>query len=313
MKQDDWGYSIGGPVGKPGGTNKLFFFYSQEYRPRTGGGTVGRFRLPTALERQGDFSQTRDNTGALFPYVRDAATGLPCSATNTSGCFQDGGVVGRIPQNRLYAPGLAILNNLWPLPNVSQQSGMNYNYEVTAPVFKTLTYQPSVRFDYQPASKLRFTAKFNGQNNAAGRPLTPGSLPGYNDTQRIKGTEWTSTWAASANYTISPTTFLEATYGTARNYGTTVLMTDASNVNNVGLAGLPLVYPEGRALDPELLRVRGALQVRHPVLPGRTDPAAAELRLGHPHRLRGHQQWRRRGPVSSEPDVPRRAQHQPDV
>ena len=94
MKQDDWGYSIGGPVGKPGGTNKLFFFYSQEYRPRTGGGTVGRFRLPTALERQGDFSQTRDNTGALFPYVRDAATGLPCSATNTSGCFQDGGVVG---------------------------------------------------------------------------------------------------------------------------------------------------------------------------------------------------------------------------
>jgi len=249
MKQDDWGYSIGGPVGKPGGTNKLFFFYSQEYRPRTGGGTVGRFRLPTALERQGDFSQTRDNTGALFLYVRDAATGLPCSATNTSGCFQDGGVVGRIPQNRLYAPGLAILNNLWPLPNVSQQSGMNYNYEVTAPVFKTLTYQPSVRFDYQPASKLRFTAKFNGQNNAAGRPLTPGSLPGYNDTQRIKGTEWTSTWAASANYTISPTTFLEATYGTARNYGTTVLMTDASNVNNVGLAGLPLVYPEGRALD----------------------------------------------------------------
>ena len=79
---------------------------------------------------------------------------------------------------------------------------MNYNYEVTAPVFKTLTYQPSVRFDYQPASKLRFTGKFNGQNNAAGRPLTPGSLPGFNDTQRIKGTEWTSTWAASANYTI---------------------------------------------------------------------------------------------------------------
>ena len=36
-------------------------------------------------------------------------------------------------------------------------------------------------------------------------------------------------------HSISSTTFLEATYGTARNYGTTVLMTDASNVNNVGL------------------------------------------------------------------------------
>ena len=123
MKQDDWGYTIGGPVGKPGGSNHLFFFYSQEYRPRTGGGTVNRFRLPTSLERLGDFSQSRDNTGNLFPFIRDARTGLPCSATNTTGCFQDGGVVGRIPQSRLYAPGMAILNNLWPLPNVTQQVG----------------------------------------------------------------------------------------------------------------------------------------------------------------------------------------------
>ena len=34
--------------------------------------------------------------------------------------------------------GLAMLNNLSPLPNVrAPTSGMNYNYEVTAPVFKT--------------------------------------------------------------------------------------------------------------------------------------------------------------------------------
>jgi hypothetical protein len=34
-KQDDWGYTLGGPVGKPGGANKLFFFFAQEWRPRT--------------------------------------------------------------------------------------------------------------------------------------------------------------------------------------------------------------------------------------------------------------------------------------
>ena len=28
-----YGYSIGGPIGKPGGNNKLFFFYAHEYRP----------------------------------------------------------------------------------------------------------------------------------------------------------------------------------------------------------------------------------------------------------------------------------------
>src|SRR4029077_13348456 len=63
------GYTIGGPVGKPGGANKLFFFYSHDYRPVTApinGGNPIRIRVPTALERAGDFSQTRDNTGALF-------------------------------------------------------------------------------------------------------------------------------------------------------------------------------------------------------------------------------------------------------
>ena len=60
-------------------------------------------RVPTALERRGDFSQSVDSSGNPFPYVRDYTTGLPCSAADTRGCFQDGGVLGRIPANRLYA------------------------------------------------------------------------------------------------------------------------------------------------------------------------------------------------------------------
>ena len=71
LKERDWGYSIGGPVGKPGGNNKLFFFYAQEFQPRTTGNNVVRFRVPTALERQGDFSQTTDNNGNPFPYIKD--------------------------------------------------------------------------------------------------------------------------------------------------------------------------------------------------------------------------------------------------
>ena len=66
--------------------------------------------MPTALERAGDFSQSVDNSGNPYPYIRDYTTGLPCSASDTRGCFQDGGVLGRIPQNRLYPPGLAALN-----------------------------------------------------------------------------------------------------------------------------------------------------------------------------------------------------------
>jgi len=51
-KEKDWGYSIGGPVGRPGGQNKLFFFYAHEYRPRNNpinNGNPIRLRVPTAL------------------------------------------------------------------------------------------------------------------------------------------------------------------------------------------------------------------------------------------------------------------------
>src|SRR4051794_29419471 len=30
QKERDWGYSIGGPIGKPGGNNKLFFYFNEE-------------------------------------------------------------------------------------------------------------------------------------------------------------------------------------------------------------------------------------------------------------------------------------------
>ena len=73
-KQDDWGYSIGGPVGKIGGRNKVFFFFSQEWRPRTIGGQVTHYRVPTAAERAGDFSQSRDNNGRVFQVVPVTAT-----------------------------------------------------------------------------------------------------------------------------------------------------------------------------------------------------------------------------------------------
>ena len=151
------GYTIGGPVGKPGGNNKLFFFYSHEYRPVTAainGGNPIRIRVPTALERAGDFSQTRDNTGALFNLIKDPLSTAACTAASTAGCFQDGGVLGKIPANRLYGVGQAILNR-YPMPNVNQLSGQNYNYEVAAPTTDNLTQQPAIRVDYQVAEAPR--------------------------------------------------------------------------------------------------------------------------------------------------------------
>src|SRR3954463_7683052 len=141
LKEKDWGYSIGGPIGKPGGTNKLFFFYSQEFSPRTAGNNVIRYRMPTALERAGDFSQSTDNNGNLYPFIRDPLISGACTAADQTACFRDGGVLGRIPADRLYQTGLNILN-LWPLPNLPTTQGVNYNYQITRPGESVLSWQP---------------------------------------------------------------------------------------------------------------------------------------------------------------------------
>ena len=209
------GYTIGGPVGKPGGNNKLFFFYSHEYRPVTAAINSGnpiRIRVPTALERAGDFSQTRDNTGALFNLIKDPNSTLPCAAANTAGCFQAGGVLGRIPADRLYPTGLALLSR-YPLPNVTQGPGQNYNYEVAAPTTENLTQQPAIRLDYQLSSKLRFTGKYSGQR--ARKLITPGTIPGFNDVQNPY--PFITNYGVTVNYTMNSSTFIEGTYGFIRN------------------------------------------------------------------------------------------------
>ena len=72
---DNFAWTLGGPVLVPGTTfnkrrNKLFFFWSQDILSRTDAGTLNQRRMPTALERTGDFSQTFDNQSRLI-YIRD--------------------------------------------------------------------------------------------------------------------------------------------------------------------------------------------------------------------------------------------------
>ena len=251
------GYTIGGPVGKPGGTNKLFFFYSHEYRPVTTAinqGNAIRIRVPTALERAGDFSQTRDNTGALFNLIEDPNSTLPCTAASTAGCFQAGGVVGRIPADRLYPTGVALLSR-YPLPNVAQGPGQNYNYEVAAPTTENLTQQPAIRLDYQLSSKLRFTGKYSGQR--ARKLITPGTIQGFNDVQNPY--PFITNYGVTVDYTMNSSTFIEGTYGFIRNQlagggsiGATltggILVNPAANLST--LAGFPLLYPNAGVVDP---------------------------------------------------------------
>jgi Carboxypeptidase regulatory-like domain len=258
-KNDTMGYTIGGPVGKPGGENKLFFFYSHEYRPTTSGGGTRRFRFPTDLEMQGDFSQSTNNNGAFINQIYNPASGLAksqCTGTvgapiNSAACFAGN----RIPGSGYTVPGgINILhyyrNALGLRPNIAQDrviaERLNYNYETTDPVTENLVQQPAIRFDYQLRPNLRVNGKYAGQRQTV--QVSPGSIPGFNDT--LQKFPFIHNFSATANWTINATTFVEGTWGTIMNYLGAPPITEFSRRANVGLGNFPLLYPDAGAIDP---------------------------------------------------------------
>src|SRR5712692_10592921 len=259
LNEKDLGYSIGGPIGRPGRDNKLFFFYSHEYSPRTTGGGTVRYRFPTALERAGDFSQSIDNNGNLFPYIRDPLSSGTCSASSQAGCFKADGVLGRIPAARLYDTGLKILD-LYPLPNANIP-GAAYNYEAIRPNQSLMSQQPAIRIDYQPWTKLRGTFKFSGWRQQ--NETIIGTLPGFNDSRQYH--PFITLIATTVDYSLNPTTFIEGTFGSSQNElagcvlaqggtGPTfcesgLAMNEKANLDKAGLGALPSIFPQAGVMD----------------------------------------------------------------
>ncbi len=200
-----YGFSLGGPVGRANKEGrKLFFFIAEQVSPTTTKGTVSYIRVPTLAERQGDFSQTTDNTGRLFNTIADPTTGLPCTATSRAGCFPNG----VIPASRLYPLGKAVLN-MYPVPNIQ---GINYNLKTVRPELTATTYQQTARVDYVSSSNLRFFAKYVAQNGSVNP--TYGTIPGFNDT--VNNRPGRPIGSATVTYVLNPTTVLEGTVGSTK-------------------------------------------------------------------------------------------------
>jgi len=120
-------YSIGGPAFIPKVFNKdrtrLFFFWSQEYTGQFVSGGSEYVYTPTALERQGNFSQSFNNNGTLIS-VLDPANGNAPFPGNI------------IPANRINPVGQELLN-YFPLPNytptlAAQLNVVNYFEQASA-------------------------------------------------------------------------------------------------------------------------------------------------------------------------------------
>jgi len=246
-RQSDFGYTFGGPV--PLGRynkdrNRLFFFFAQEHQQRFNPpANPNQVKVPTELERRGDFSQSTDSTGALYPYIRDYQTNLPCSASDSRGCFQHQGVLGRIDPSRLYAPGLAILG-IYPQPNAT---GANYNFQSQIASDRDRR-EDIVRMDWQATNDWRIYGRFFNNTNNGGNGVGPyGSFVlGANlPLTTISDVRPVYNLSLSATGALTQSTFLEVTFGTGHNSIDIFDLDGGYNRTSLGLQGLPVLFPDG--------------------------------------------------------------------
>jgi len=197
-----FGGTLGGPIAL-GNFNKskekLFFFlgcdleptYSPSQQPLT------QLTMPTALERNGDFSQTLTNAGVLVP-IQDPLNNKVVFPGNI------------IPTSRIDKAGQALLN-LFPLPNFTNRaiSKGNYNFNFIESPF-SLTNSDTVKVDYNISSNLRiFATLINWRDDS--------------DSYRNSGQSWPEvksdyherfkTGSIHGSYTASPTLVFELTIG----------------------------------------------------------------------------------------------------
>jgi hypothetical protein len=201
-----YSYNIGGPVTIPKlfntGREKLFFFWSQEFWPRSASLPLGQLTTPTELERNGDFSRSVELNGALIP-VLDPSNGQALPGN-------------RMPVSRIDPSGRALLN-FFPLPNFSDTaiSARRYNY-----VFQEQVDTPqrleTLKIDYNihPKSQVAFSLSRHKDEQAGPYGIPTG---GANWAQMNK-TFWTQGTVLSArNQSIlSPTLVGEFTFGYSR-------------------------------------------------------------------------------------------------
>jgi hypothetical protein len=267
------GFNLGGPVYIPDKFNsdksKLFFFVSNEWGRSKTPPAPRRVTVPTALERAGNFSLTKDSAG-IPVFVKDPQKTGACNANDQTACFP-GNI---IPANRFSPYGPQILNWM-PLPNVNGQLTYNYESQVAS---ELPSYDQLYRVDYNINSKwrayVRIIDSVQTQNNPYGRADSANNLALNPLIAPTFG------WSVSANLStiINPTLTNEFQFGKAKNGIPGNAPPDGSLYyrKNANIT-IPLLYPNA---DPSGLIPNFSFGR---VFLGSASPAAATTFAGLPY------------------------------
>jgi Carboxypeptidase regulatory-like domain len=228
------GFTFGGPVLLPKVhyfKDKLFFFVAGDFLQQLVIGAERDLTVPTALERTGDFSQSKLSNGSR-PTILDPTNGNTPFPGNV------------IPQGRFNSDGQKILQ-FYPLPNIGGQSAYNY-YSQFPNADKPR--QNIVRADYNITDRWRLYVRAIINP----RPITSvyGDQASGNNIGLGKGfsvPQNGSTHMANLTTIITPTLTNELIVGRAWNEIGSTPLDDTYTMAKVGLTFKPL-FPDADKL-----------------------------------------------------------------
>jgi len=152
FQRNQFGATFGGPILK---SKKLFFFTAYEGR-REGNPGTNISNLPTALQRTGDFSQTRNNDGSLSAIFNPFSTRPnPAGAGFIRDAFPDN----RIPANMIDPVGAKIMA-LYPQANTTGDAITNARNFAAAGKTVTINDRMDVRIDWAKSERVTMFGRF---------------------------------------------------------------------------------------------------------------------------------------------------------